>query len=85
MYWNEETMDNLPAEVEESLRNKSLNTRLVTWCTDTTLTSLFAALWRIRSGQLQTFSLQSGWTPNTVATRLSGTGACAQAARRTNT
>ena len=76
----------LPAEVETSCRKRSLNTLLVTWCTETVSMSPNPALMGDRSGQLETSSssLLSGWTPITLATRLRGTGAWAQAARRTN-
>ena len=82
----------LPAKAEVSLRCRSLNMLLVIWCTDNVLTPPTISM-EDRSIQLQTSStsltssrsLLSGWTPNTLATRLSGTGAWAQAARRTNT
>ena len=78
----------LPAKTEAfPLRKISFSTLLVTWCTDIVWTSPNTVVGGDRSGQLQTSSssLLSGWTPNTLATRLSGTGAWAQAARRTNT
>ena len=76
MYWNDETMNNLPAEVELSFRKRSWNTLLVTWCTDTVSTPPNATL-SGRSAHLQTSSncLLSGWIPNTLANRLSGTEA----------
>ena len=72
--------------VETSLRKRSLNTLLVTWCTDTVSMSPNPALKGDRRAQLQTSSnsMLFGWTPNTLATRLSGTGAWAHAAKRTN-
>ena len=78
--------NHLPAKAEVSLKNRSLSTLPVTWCTDTVLT-LPTNSTGDRSAQLQTSSssLLSGWTPNALATRLRGTGAWAQAARRANT
>ena len=79
-------INHLPAKAEVSLKNRSLSTLPVTWCTDTVLT-LPTNSTGDRSAQLQTSSssLLSGWTPNALVTRLRGTGAWAQAARRTNT
>ena len=77
----------LPAEMKVSCRKRSLNTPLITWWTETVSMSPSPVLGGDRRAQLQTSStsLVSGWTPNILATRLSGTGAWAQAARRTKT
>ena len=67
----------LPAEMKVSFKKRSSNTLLVTWCTETVSMSPIPVLGGVRRAQLQTSSnsLLSGWTPNTLATRLSGTGA----------
>ena len=67
----------LPAEMKVSFKKRSLSTLLVTWCTE--MVSMFPSpvLGGDRSAQLRisSISLLSGSTPNTLATRLSGTGA----------
>ena len=67
----------LPAEMKVSFKKRSMNTLLVTWCTETVSMFPTPVLGGDRSAQLQisSNSLLSGSTPNTLATRLSGTGA----------